>query len=251
MDFLRELRRKLGNQKLLIATVNADPNLVNTTYNVTGMMRYIDSVNIMAFDFNRNFQLGTRLRAPIYQNSNEPNDCLNVNCTITKWIAYGAAANKIILGVAKYADTFTLAAGGNGGIQSPTTGPGTAGPYSNRLGFLTDYEDCNYKFTKRGYTHCQNDSIPFGSYDDNQWASSENCITLTEKCVYAIETHLAGIGVYSVAYIDYIPNLGYEGYCGDTFKEIISVIVKATPELVQHYRQAIPRSSFVCDLNKQ
>ena len=56
------------------------------------------------------------------------------------WVSKGAPKEKLVIGMATYGRTFTLAAGNNVGIGAPAVGAGTAGKFTRERGFLAYYE---------------------------------------------------------------------------------------------------------------
>lgn len=56
------------------------------------------------------------------------------------WEKLGAPKEKIIVGLATYGRSFTLASPANNGMNVPTVGGGKAGTFSREEGFLAYYE---------------------------------------------------------------------------------------------------------------
>lgn len=90
------------------------------------------------------------------------------------WLSQGCPPKKLILGVPFYGRTFTLADRNQNGLGAPTTGPGTAGPYTRENGFLGYNEICmNLKnggwTVDRGGEH----RTPY-AYKDTQWVGYDD-----------------------------------------------------------------------------
>lgn len=56
------------------------------------------------------------------------------------WKNQGAPAEKLTVGFGAYARIFTLTNPANHGLDAPTSGPGTAGPYTQEAGTLAYFE---------------------------------------------------------------------------------------------------------------
>ena len=56
------------------------------------------------------------------------------------WAELGAPKDKLVLGLALYGRSFTLAKVAENGVGDPISGPGWAGIYTGEAGFLSYYE---------------------------------------------------------------------------------------------------------------
>ena len=56
------------------------------------------------------------------------------------WLKLGFPKNKLLLGLASYGRTFTLANSANHNIGSLSWSPGTGGEYTREAGFLSYFE---------------------------------------------------------------------------------------------------------------
>lgn len=56
------------------------------------------------------------------------------------WKSQGASTEKLMVGFGAYAHTFTLSNPANHGLDAPTSGPGTSGPYTQEAGTLAYFE---------------------------------------------------------------------------------------------------------------
>lgn len=138
VKFLRDLRAKFAGTNLLItAAVGADIQSDDSvSYDVTGMNEYLDYFNIMTYDYHASYDGFTGENSPMYASSSDTNPNLNINASITGWIAAGANPQKVLLGVPFYGHTFDLQSPSNNGIGAPTSGAGPSGTYTQEGGML-------------------------------------------------------------------------------------------------------------------
>jgi GH18 family chitinase len=104
---------------------------------------------------------------------------LNVDFAIRYWIANGAPAYKINIGLATYGRSFTLASNKTG-IGAPSMGSGPAGIYTREPGFLAYYEIC--KKLEEGFTRVWDNQqmVPY-TFNGSEWISYEDTESLTHK----------------------------------------------------------------------
>ncbi|XP_033056175.1 acidic mammalian chitinase-like [Trachypithecus francoisi] len=63
---------------------------------------------------------------------------------VNSWKGQGAPAEKLMVGFGAYAHIFTLTNPANHGLDAPTSGPGTDGPYTQEAGTLAYLEVAEY-----------------------------------------------------------------------------------------------------------
>ncbi|KAK8763642.1 hypothetical protein V5799_033754 [Amblyomma americanum] len=136
---LEELRSVLNPKGLLLtAAVSAGKATVDAAYDVPGIMRYLDYVSVMAYDFFGSWNSYTGHCSPLgaREHGSEEEKTLNVESSIRMWLDKGADRAKLVLGMPLYGRTFTLADPRNDGFLAPTVGPGPAGPITREAGYL-------------------------------------------------------------------------------------------------------------------
>ncbi|GAB6032463.1 Chitinase 2, variant 3 [Chamberlinius hualienensis] len=123
---------------LLSAAVSAGKTNIDAAYDIPSISNYLDLINLMSYDYHGDWEPYTGLNAPLYARPDETegNKTLNVNFSVNYWIASGAPANKINLGLGTYGRTFSLADPRVHGFYAPVYGPGEGGPYTEEAGDL-------------------------------------------------------------------------------------------------------------------
>lgn len=193
---------------MLTVAVDADPALIGTTYNVRELVKYVDYVNLLTYDLNRNMNGRTGLKSPLHPNKRDSEPVYSIDNVVSAWMASGAPSQQLLLGLSLYAQTFTLASTANNDLQAPISGPGRAGPQTNQPGFWSYAEVC-MELGKGGWTIIYNtDYASVYAYKGDQWISYENPRSIRAKSEYAKQKKLAGLMLWSYDYEDVNYNCG-------------------------------------------
>lgn len=105
-------------------------------------------INIMSYDYHGAYDGVTGQTSPLYASNVDTNYQLNQDASISAWISAGASPQKLLMGVALYGRSFTLSNVNNNKVGSPTSGPGSAGPYTLESGTLSYLEVTKKRATK-------------------------------------------------------------------------------------------------------
>ncbi|XP_033739243.1 LOW QUALITY PROTEIN: uncharacterized protein LOC117326594 [Pecten maximus] len=204
---------------LLSAAVSAGKWNIDDSYEVDIISQGLDFINLMSYDFHGSWEGTTGHTSPLYPRSDEQGDqkLLNQEAAVHYWISLGAPPDKIVMGMALYGRTFTLANTGNVGLGAPTTGPGNQGPYTEEPGTLAYYEVC--KNLEKGWTRVWNDEhkVPY-AFSGNQWVGYDDVQSFTTKAEFIRATRLAGSMVWSMDFDD------FNNVCGNGVNPLMSVL---------------------------
>lgn len=143
---IQELGAALHSKgKLLTAALSADPVKSEAAYNVPAISAVLDMMNIMDYDYHGGWENFTGHNTPLFGRHEEdaighPGHDFNVNDTINWWIANGAPAEKLIVGMATFGHGWQLADESQDGLFCPAAGGTPKGPYTGQMGFLGYYE---------------------------------------------------------------------------------------------------------------
>lgn len=98
----------------------------------------------MSYDFHGKWETKTGHNAPLFALSTETDwrKMLSVEYGVKLWERMGTPKDKIVVGMATYGRTFTLANQNSYGMNAPSAGGGTQGEYTRESGFLAFYEIC-------------------------------------------------------------------------------------------------------------
>lgn len=135
---LKELKEALQPKGyLLSAAVAAGKTTIDSAYDIPGMAKYLDFINVMAYDLHGSWESYTHHNAPLYSRPDDSEgDKLNtVSYSIDYWISQGADPKQVILGLPIYGRGFQLASSATG-VRAPTKGPNAMGPITKEMGYL-------------------------------------------------------------------------------------------------------------------
>lgn len=106
------------------------------------LCRYLDIMNIMAYDFHGKWESQTGHNAPLFAPSSDSEwrKQLSVSHAAGMWVKLGAPKEKMVIGMPTYGRSFQLADKRNYSVNVASRGGGTAGVYTREAGFLAYYE---------------------------------------------------------------------------------------------------------------
>ncbi|XP_049812393.1 acidic mammalian chitinase-like isoform X1 [Schistocerca nitens] len=207
VELLKELRREFDKHGyLLTAAVGVGRYLVGTAYDVPQLCRYLDFINLMAYDLHGSWDNKTGQNSPLYASSADKTEAerqLNVDSSVRYWIQNGADPSKLVLGMGTYGRTFTLASTAHTGVGAPTNGPGTAGPYTKEAGMM-GYNEILEKLKSGGWkvTWDEEQKVPYAVHE-NQWVGYDNEESIRLKSQYVLDMGLAGGMIWSLETDDF------------------------------------------------
>ncbi|XP_055531988.1 acidic mammalian chitinase-like [Wyeomyia smithii] len=213
---LKELNSELKKYGLLLTVaVAASASSAALSYDISEVSDNIDYINLMEYDFHGSYDGVTGFNAPLYAGSNDITATqkeLNVESSVKYWLAQGAPANKLNLGMALYGRTFTLKDTKQTTVGAPVSGAGTAGPYTQEAGYLGYNEICE-KIQAGGWTVVWDNvqMVPY-AYNGNQWVGYDNVKSFLAKCDLVKTYGLAGAMLWSIDTDDFL------GKCGSKFE---------------------------------
>ncbi|XP_029677573.1 chitinase-3-like protein 1 [Formica exsecta] len=225
---LEEMRPEFDKHGLLLsaAVAAAEPS-ASLSYDIPKLSKYLDFINIMAYDLHGAWEKTTGLNAPLYPRKGESgNDLkLNVDACVRYWLKSGCAPEKLILGVGFYGRAFTLTDKNQNGLGAPAKGPGTAGPYTREAGMLGYNEICDF-LKQGGWTVVRDaeDSTPY-AFKGDQWVGYDDVISLNQKMDYVNSLNLGGAMLWSIETDD------FRGKCGEKYPLLKTLNVKLRGEI--------------------
>ena len=209
---LKELRQgfefeaeETGNPRLeLSAAVPVGPDNVRGGYDVPKVSKWLDFINLMAYDFHGKWESQAGHNAPLYAPSSDSEwrKQLSVSFAAQMWTRLGAPKNKLVIGMPTYGRSFTLADKSNYIVNSPTTGGGTAGEFTRESGFLGYYEICDMLLNGASYVWDDEMKVPYLVKDD-QWVGFDDERSIRNKMDWIKTQGFAGAMIWSVDMDDF------------------------------------------------
>ncbi|XP_061195456.1 probable chitinase 10 [Saccostrea echinata] len=202
VELLKLLHNTFASEGLLLTiAVPAGKSNIDTGYDVPAISRYVDQLNLMAYDLHGgSFDSKTGHNSPLKKHPSETgNDAyFNVEFALNYWIQKGAPASKINLGMPLYGRSFTLASTSNTGLFAPDRGAGgNAGPFTREAGYLSYYEICDILKTGGVRHWIPEMEVPYVVRGD-QWVGYDDEQSLRLKVDLAKSKGLGGIMVWAL-----------------------------------------------------
>ncbi|KAK7113239.1 chitotriosidase-1-like [Littorina saxatilis] len=206
-ELLKELRGSFeqeaastGKARLLLtAAVAAGKPNIDTAYDIPAMNRYLDFMNLMAYDLHGSWEPYTGHHAALYPRAAETGDdrYLNVDFAAKYWVQKGASPDKLVIGVSSYGRSFTLTNPSQNGLGVPAGQAGQAGTYTRENGFLAYYEVCQV-IQNGGQVHEDPEQHVRYVTSGNQWVGTEDVKSMTEKACYIKQNGYGGVMIWAL-----------------------------------------------------
>ncbi|KAM9856164.1 chitotriosidase-1-like [Aulostomus maculatus] len=178
---------------LLTASVSAEKGVIDDSYTVKKLSRYLDFMNVLTFDLHRPDDGVTKHHSPLYQGSTDTGDAVyyNTDAAMKYWQSKGAPAEKLNLGVATFGRSFTLSNSTDNGVGAAANGPGESGCFTDVPGMWAYYEICIYMKGEQNRT-IAGQKVPFATAED-QWVGYDDMDSIDEKVNYLKENNFGGV----------------------------------------------------------
>nr|CAD7399486.1 unnamed protein product [Timema cristinae] len=214
---------------LLTVAVAASTQVLEESYNISGIAENTDYISVMTFDYHTASEDSvTGINSPLGPLAMDTGDNLkkNIKASIAAWVDGGAPKNKLLVGFPLYGRTFTLTSSADTEIGAQTSGPGKPGVYTQEAGYLGFYEICTKLITVGDpWTSVYDaDSATLYAYNDDQWVTFDDVKTFTTKANYVVEEGLGGAMVWPVETDD------FHGICSgikNPLQKLIKSILKS------------------------
>jgi len=220
-----ELRAAFKPRGLLLsAAVSPSKKIMDVGYDIPSIARDLDWINVMTYDYHGQWDKKTGHVAPFYGHPEDDSQFFNANFTMNYWIESGAPANKLVMGMPLYGQSFTLTNKKENGLNAPSRGGGAAGPATRAKGFLAYHEIC--RNIKNGWTVVRDDATPTRmgpyAYKGDQWVGFDDTDIIRKKSEYIKEMGLGGGMVWALDLDDFKNKCGEGRYpLMNTIREVL------------------------------
>lgn len=165
----------------LTAAIGAPLDVLSKCYDLDGLSKYLDYINIMCYDYNTIYKNYTAYASPLYQRPEEKgyDTTLNTNFTVHYLIENNVPRNKIVLGLNAGGHTFQLKDPNQHGFHAPVLGTGYSG------GWSLYPQLCQFIKTGNGIgVYDEIAEVLYGYYDD-QWSNTGDVRSAIAKANWA------------------------------------------------------------------
>eukprot|EP00093_Oithona_nana_P014013 14013.XXX_692283_694942_1 [CDS] Oithona nana genome sequencing. len=203
-----------GNSKLLLsAAVPVGPDNVRGGYDVPMVSKYLDFINLMAYDFHGKWEKQAGHNAPLFPPSSDSEwrKQLSVSFAAKMWTRLGTPKEKLVIGMPTYGRSFTLSDPSQYIVNSPAKDGGKAGEYTREAGFLSYYESiflnlfhqvCEMMIEGASYVWDDEMQVPYLVKGD-QWVGFDDEKSIRNKMKWIQSNGYAGAMVWSIDMDDF------------------------------------------------
>jgi len=203
ITLLKELKQAFDPHGwLLTSAVSSD--VEDHGYNIADMVKYLDFINLMTYDFYGPWSQYTGQNSALYAASVESSwekDHLNLAAAANNWVKAGVPKNKLTVGTGFYGHSFTLANSNNHGLHAAISGPGKDGGEASYQTICSKYS---------GWTRVWDDQQknPY-KYSGNQWIGYDDKDSIWAKAAWIKDNKFLGVMIWSIDEDD------VDGRCGE------------------------------------
>uniref|UniRef100_A0A8C2BPE1 Oviductal glycoprotein 1 n=1 Tax=Cyprinus carpio TaxID=7962 RepID=A0A8C2BPE1_CYPCA len=205
--FLAEGQSNKDARLILTATVSAQKEVIERSYNIPEISQYLDFISVKTFDFHT-FKDGiARHHSPLYSGIQDEEDInSNTDSALKFWRFQGAPPEKLLMGFATYGRSFILTSS-QSGVGAPANNLASPGPYTQEMGLWSYFEIC--LFLNGGVVQwIEDQKVPF-SIKGSDWVGFDNLRSFEIKIKYLQEHGFGGAFVWALDLDDFS---GY--FCG-------------------------------------
>lgn len=189
---------------LLSAAVGATKKVIDISYEVPTIARYVDFINLMSYDLHGSWLRKTGhhslLHGRGYNGENTEEMYLNTEWAARYWNLLGAPKDKINIGLPLYGRGFTLADPKDIGFGAETQGPNKPGPFTREAGYVAYYEICML-MSLVGTTYRDNGTPYY--VKGNQWIGYDDEDSIAEKVAWIIREGYGGAMMWALPLDDF------------------------------------------------
>ncbi|NRQ35802.1 glycoside hydrolase family 18 protein [Nonomuraea sp. NN258] len=193
--FAAELRRQLDevNPRLqMSAYLPAAPAKIEAGFEVKEVFKILDFATVQGYDLHGPWELRTGHNGNLYTDPRDPSPVkYSVDATVRHYLANGAPARKIVVGVPSYGQGWTGVKSKGNGLYAAATGPA---PSSGVAG-TEDYKTLAKKPGKR-FRDVRTGTVWL--YDGNDFWSYDDPWTVLQKALYIRTKGLGGSMMWSI-----------------------------------------------------
>ncbi|XP_078500828.1 chitotriosidase-1-like [Lissotriton helveticus] len=201
-EFHEEAVRSGRDRLLLSAAVASERGTVISGYEISAISRDLDFINVQTFDFHGYWQNRTGHVSPLYRDRQRTASLphSSVDSAMRYWRDNGAPAEKLILGVPFYGQTFKLSSSDTG-VGAPISGHGAVSPYITEGSMWPYYEICKFR-NEATTVWIEEQKVPY-SFKGAEWVGYDNTESIKLKVEYLKAKGFGGAMVWALDMDDF------------------------------------------------
>ncbi|XP_060071116.1 uncharacterized protein LOC132551031 [Ylistrum balloti] len=197
--------RLTGQARLLLSVaVAASKKIVDVSYEVPTISRYVDFINLMSYDLHGSWLMQTGHHSLLhdrgYNSDNAEDIYLDIDWAARYWVLLGASKEQMNIGLSFYGRGFTLKDPNDSGFGAPTKGPSRPGPFTRESGYMAYYEIC--LLLARGGQMNRDAGEPI-YINGNQWIGYDDEISISKKVAWLIHEGFGGAMMWALPLDDF------------------------------------------------
>lgn len=198
-SLLKELRSVFNQHGwLLSVAIGAGQYIIDQAYDIPAVVKNVDFINVMTYDYHGKWENKTGHNAPLYQRNDGHDALTNINYTITYLMKMGAPKDKLVLGLPFYGRTFTLDNTNNNFIGAAAHEPGLQGPVTKEPNYMGYHEICKEISSPLWTKERDNEQMVPYAHNERSWISYDDEASLALKVKFALSHGLKGVMVWSL-----------------------------------------------------
>ncbi|GAB1603148.1 acidic mammalian chitinase-like isoform X1 [Argonauta hians] len=221
--FTTESQASNKSRLYLTASVPAGKKNIEAGYNIQGLSRVVDFVNLMSYDYHGgSFDKVLGHNCPLYPLSTETGiaKTFNMEWSANYWVQNGMPKEKLMIGLPVYGRGFKLTNQSCINPGCPASGPNPAGRYTRLAGFLSYYEICQLIKSGGAKTYwIEDQKVPYLVMND-QWIGYDDAQSLTIKAQWLKANAFGGFVVWDLALGD------FNNMCGNGSYYLIKTVAR-------------------------
>jgi len=199
---------------LLTAAVGVGKPTIDVAYDVPGMSKYLDMINLMTYDLHGGWEDRTGHNAPLYATAEDEvlaGYPLSVAWAVDYWLQLGASPSQVTIGLATYGRGWKLADSSQTGFNAPTSGKAAKGVSTQEAGYLSYYE---VEDKIAGGATVTYDTDREGPYivSGGEWVGYDNQRSFCTKLQFGKSRNLAGSMIWALDLDDFAGRYGKGEY---------------------------------------
>ncbi|KAI0227434.1 Acidic mammalian chitinase [Lamellibrachia satsuma] len=211
--FERDSLRTGKERLLIVVSVAAEKKVINRAYDVDQIVKYVDWINLMAYDLHGGWEKKTGLNAPLKARRSEvlSDRQFNVAWAARYWIQIGCPRRKLVVGMPAFGRSFKLQTPHSHSVDSEVTGGASAAPYTRETGFYSYFEVCQGFIYGGGHMVFHKEHLVPYIYKGYEWVGYDDPFSLHLKVQWIKKHHLGGWMLWALDLDDFSGNFCKEG----------------------------------------